>query len=149
MKIDTSINNASPTNSPSHHNRYFKIDDENSIKSSFLASSAEFANAFKEAMAIQGINDPSKIDKSILSEVRAKRYEADNPAEIEAIIQQNIATLKDEHTIQQGGNYNGAYSKAEFQARKNQAIDFLSQLLQDITKTNAPGNSMSTSIYIK
>lgn len=49
---------------------------------------AEFVAAFREAMKIQGISDPSKINPAILSQVRHERLEETNLGEIENMIEE-------------------------------------------------------------
>ena len=48
------------------------------------------------------------------------------------MLEEQIAIIKEPYAIQKGYFMGQAESEAHFQARKNQAIDYLSKLLQDI-----------------
>lgn len=83
-------------------------------------------------MSIQGINDPSKINSAILSEVRSKRHSESNPIKLKAMLEKDLEVLQSPTDIQKGYWMGKPETEEHFQARKNQAIDYLSELLQDI-----------------
>ena len=98
---------------------------------------AEFVAAFRETMKIQGISDPSKINPAILSQVRHGRLEDTNLGEIEDMIEENISILSDDYSLQTHSrrDSNGVMvnlSQAEYRELKNQTIDLLAEILQEI-----------------
>ncbi|WP_299545947.1 hypothetical protein [uncultured Helicobacter sp.] len=103
-----------------------------SAKEARLLGSAIFINAVRETMRIQGINDPSKIDSAILSEVRSKRHNESDPIKIKAMLEKDLEVLQSPTDIQKGYYMGQIESEARFQDRKNQAIDYVKELLQNI-----------------
>ncbi|MCW1360422.1 hypothetical protein [Campylobacter sp. CCS1377] len=91
-----------------------------------------FVNAVRQTMAIQGINDPSKINSAILSEVRSKRHNQSDPIKLKAMLEKDLEVLQSPTDIQKGYLMGKPESEAHFRARKNKAIDYVKELLKNL-----------------
>ncbi|CAM2851330.1 hypothetical protein [Helicobacter burdigaliensis] len=95
-----------------------------------MLGAASFISAFREAMEIQGINDPQKIDSAILGQVRQRRNEERDPQKVKEMLEQDLKVLKEPYSIQKGYYMEQIETEEHFQARKDKAIDYLLNLLQ-------------------
>lgn len=102
-----------------------------SAKELELLGGAMFVNAVRQTMTIQGIKDPSKINSAILSEVRSKRHSENDPIKLKAMLEKDLEVLQSPTDIQKGYWMGKPESESHFRARKNEAIDYAKELLQN------------------
>ena len=103
-----------------------------SLEERSMIIAADFIADYRETMRIQGIIDISQIDHNLLSQVRKQRSNESDPEKIQEMLEQDLAILQNPYSIQRGSYMGGAEDPAHFEARKNAAIDYLSEILQEI-----------------
>lgn len=114
------------------------IDDTNFDGSVLLdITASELAAAWQEAMRIQGVSDPSKVDSTLLGKIKDERAFETDPMKIRQNIQDQIAILQDGKTmaLRYHRDENGQMKQLSayaYEQMKDCVSDVLGEILQDI-----------------